>query len=245
MPINVFIWCPVVNQGGGHRLLTQLANALGAHAGIGRLALATPQQEHAFLRQGGLDTKSVELVALEPPPPQEWLHRWLWQDQRILGLKGTRSLKHWLRGRTGRTHLARERSHLGQLLRGFDVFYAFWPLGTVLPEVSLPVVCTVHDAINFEFPELFGPAETNRLQPEMQAWLERSQRVTVSSHYTGQRLRRIFGNFAGQIRVVDFFAMPKDAQPGQNHDACRAFHLTPGYVLNAANITAVNASTAG
>lgn len=235
--LSIFFWCPIVNPGGGHRLLTQLVNAVVRHPKIKRVRLAVPPEEFAFLKECGVDQTRVELVSLALDAGNKF-RRWVAQDARILGIKGTRSLKYRLRKHLNRGQTDAEHKHLLRLLDGFDVFYAFWPLGTTLPKVPLPIVSTVHDAINFEFPEILGPTESNALAAQMRQWLDHSQTVVVSSQYTGERLRQIFPDFSARIQVVDYFAMPVEASAQTEFDACKKFSLEPGYVIHAANITA-------
>lgn len=236
--MKVLIWCPLVNPGGGVRLLLQLVHALACQPQIGLVRLAIPP--------GSVDRQSIEIThhptleLYEIPTDQEVskLQVWLQRDGRIMGVRGTGRLKRWLRERLLREAGDWQREQLAHAARGCDLVYVFWPHRQAFPEIALPVVCTFQDAIFFDFPEILGGPETRAEWQRARTWLHHSAQVVVSSQATKAALIRHFGEHCASAVVIPHAILPATLAGERDEDRSSSVRerLPSRYIVCPANI---------
>jgi glycosyltransferase involved in cell wall biosynthesis len=227
--MNVLIWCPNINPGGGLYLLTQLAAGLRRNPSVGKLRIA-------------VDAKSPlldELVSLLPPTIEvgrlTTTSGSLGKMPRLWGIRGTGRLALLLK--TGKLVLdvkAFALDALRQQAEGFDLVYVIWPHGFDFPDLGKPTVCTFQDSTMFDFPEIIGGRQTQAEWNRSKAWIERSTRVVVSSQASKAALQRHFGKQQNPT-VIPHAIFPRAAT--STSAAPPDTPLPPKYVICPTNIT--------
>jgi glycosyltransferase involved in cell wall biosynthesis len=238
--MKVLIWCPLVNLGGGIRLLSQLAPALARSPDVETVRLAVPPG----FGWGGCETSGVPRLELYEIASSRSgrVKRWLRREGRVLGIKGTGRVKNlfsrWLPDNEADEKGEWEAGELRRAASGFDVVYAFWPHRQKFHSLGKPLVCTFQDATLLDFPEILGREERDREFALSDEWLRASSLVVVSSQATRSNLVRLFGQRYESAVVIPHAILPA----GQRADAVLSPELArrlPGrYVVFPANINA-------
>lgn len=197
--IRLLVWCPLVNPGGGMRLLQRLVQVIKADPRIEKLELAVPQ---AAIQHFVGPIANLEVHSLTPPPSlMEKLEK-KFPSKRRLWQKLLLRIGHAVSRRIVPSQSEKALSILHRLAEGMDVIYAFWPHRQEFPAVGVPVVCTFQDAIFFDFPEILGGERTAQELARARKWLEQSTKVVVSSNATKDAIERHFFIDAKEFRKV-------------------------------------------
>ncbi|MCG3144868.1 MAG: hypothetical protein HONDAALG_02378 [Gammaproteobacteria bacterium] len=223
-PLKILIWCPLVNLGGGARLLAQLSEAIARQPDVELVRLIAGASHNLNLR-GETPVEVIELAQ------KAWLDR----EGRILGIRGTGRLKQSLRDVVRRG--ADERlAQLRQTSQDCDVVYVFWPHRQAFLQLEKPVVCTFQDATFFDFPEILG-AETSAEWQRSAVWLRESTEVVVSSHATRTALVRHFGPHCERATVIHHAILPAKLDGREVQRTALVTSLPHNYVVCPATVT--------
>ena len=250
--MRVLIWCPMVNPGGGDRLLARLVPAMTRQPGMDLVRLAVPAEVPAEKFTAGLTESEqsrleVRFIAPKhgPQRPQGLAEGWLWNEKRTLGIPGTARLKRVARQRLASppspevTVAEWEQEQLRSLSQDVDLVYVFWPHRQDFLAVDKPVVCTFQDATLLDYPELMGVAETLIERARSAVWLKNSAQVIVSSDATRKNLIRLFGKQCASSVVVHHAILPAVVgQRSTKADSPVLQRLPKQYVVFPANLSA-------
>lgn len=224
--LNVLIWSPIINPGGGERLLFRLISAISKNPQIDHVTFLGPKNE-AF--QGLLVNENITVV----PSPQlnrfsaffKKLHLPNFLTRRLLSevtIKDQLELQKTLKLHSGQN----------------DVTYVFWPHRNQFPEglLNRTVCCTVQDLTFFDFPEILGWEQTQQEKRSMSEWLKNSRQVIVSSENTLNRLDFHFTGLTRNVKIIRHDILP-DALDGMENIDINEFHLPENYIVFPAIIT--------
>lgn len=217
--LRLLIWCPLVNPGGGVRLLVRLISALAIRPDIAGISLIVPRGSIAPERISSAARATIKWCEFDPVPPPVRL------PERIY---------HRLRRRP---RLSPDQQMLMSQINECDVVYAFWPHRNDFPNVPRPVVCTFQDAIYFDFPEVLGGKETTREWQRAQHWLKSAAQVVVSSNATKNALARHFDFPEEKLALVHHAILPIDPTTEINLPPTCANALPPRYIIFPAPIS--------
>jgi glycosyltransferase involved in cell wall biosynthesis len=251
-PLSILVYAPILNAGGGTRLLRRILPEFLGHPELGRVRLLTAatRAEAGEAPQFDIPGLEVERVARGwlgapasggDPPHSGRLLRYLKYAGAPLLRTGRRRWAEWLSGGSlsaralGRL-LPRER-WAARFDRGFDLLWAFWPHRLPPPASHVPVVCTVQDLIFFDFPEILGPVETQAEHARLGRWLASSRIIVVSSGASAEKLSEHFGVDPAKVRIVRHAYFLGDASAPVPPRPARIPLSVSKYLLVASNTT--------
>lgn len=206
--LKIFIWCPLVNQGGGERLLIRLVEALSHNNDIIKVRLAIPPSSLSSEQIIYLETLNIDLYWLKQNQGFIGFRAWLIQDNPIMGLKGSIYFRRLLRWIFTRNRDKEILIHLKKGVRDYDLIYVFWPHLQSFPDVGKPVVCTWQDATHLEYPEILGGYLNNLEIRNARNWMKKSTQVIVSSKSTRDKLSEFFGEGCNIYPVIHHAIIP-------------------------------------
>ncbi|MBL8155086.1 MAG: glycosyltransferase [Anaerolineae bacterium] len=189
--MRVLIWSPLINLGGGKRLLERLAPAIAEHPDIEQVGVAAPVGSVKPTVFNG----KLTLHPLTNAQASGWLAKDTWQA----ATNPIRAVRAQIR------HTAFRLLHSGLMDRledGFDIVYAFWPHTVPFYRFSRPLVCTFQDTTLLEYPEILGGPATQLEWDRSRHWLNGCARTVVSSANTARCLEALFGLSAEQFPVI-------------------------------------------
>ena len=164
--------------------------------------------------------------------------------QGVLGIRATRvpgylagRLLRRLGPRPLRLALGDPGTLISQASERFDAMYLHYPFWMQPPPLRCPVLTTPTD-FNFKHHLQEGSLRRRIHERALSAWLERSNRLLVSSHAMNDELRRFYPQHAAKARVVHLGVETQGPVPGAGElAACRArlglperFVLVTGWV---------------
>ncbi|MBX3081075.1 MAG: glycosyltransferase [Anaerolineae bacterium] len=226
--MNVLLWCPYLNPGGGLYLLTQLVAGLRRNPAIDRLRIAVDTTSPL------LDTLASSLAAGVEIGRLKETGNSLGKARRLLGIRGTGRLRLMLRA--GKVMLNIKKAALNELRKeadAFDLVYVIWPHRDDFPDIGKPIVCTFQDCTMFDFPEILGGPQTQVEWNRSKVWIERCAQVVVSSHASKVALQRHFGA-SHEPTVIQHAIYPRTEASSEEVPDGR---LPPKYVICPTNIT--------
>ncbi len=189
--MRILIWCPLMNLGGGKRLLERLAPAIAQQPNVEQVRLAAPIGSVNPAILGG----KLAFQPLTPSQSSGWLAKDTWQA----ATNSVRAIRARLR------YAAFQLLHRGLLDRlaaEADLIYAFWPHTVPFYRFPKPVVCTFQDTTLLEYPEILGGPATQLEWDRSREWLAGCVRTIVSSANTARRLESLFDLPAEQFPVI-------------------------------------------
>lgn len=195
--MKILIWSPIVNPGGGKRLLFQLIYGLSKHPTIKKIGLHIPKETSLDELLIEESTK-IQILCFTQERPKSFL-AWLNEDKRILSLKGIGWLKRKFRFLFEELP-DWEEQQLFEASQNYDLIYVFWPHRQKFPNINKPIVCTFQDATFFDFPEILGGQATQKEWENSHEWLHQSDRVVLSSEAT----KIVLGRYFSTIDVCSF-----------------------------------------
>lgn len=210
--MRILIWCPLVNLGGGVRLLVQLVHSLARQPDVELVRLAVPVGSIESTSLNLSENQNLEVFWLMPKREVCRFRAYLETDSRILGIRGTGRFKRFFRSRFLKGLPDRNIEQLQNAARGCDLVYVFWPHRQIFPEIDKPIICTFQDAIFFDFPEILGGVETRKEWERAAVWLHRAAAVVVSSNATTESLERHFGVCDERAHVIHHAILPADTE---------------------------------
>lgn len=228
--IKILVWSPLVNPGGGSRLLEQLITAMTRHPEVTAVGFATSAGN--TIPAQILDSSVV-------------LHfvgqRTVWRRVRntITGFgknfKGPmKGFIHSFERKAARRVLRQEQNDLKKLASAYDVVYVPWPHLQDFPDLGKPVVCTFQDATLLEYPEILGGQRTRQEMHNTQHWIEKVTSAVVSSHSTRVILARYMGERCLEYPIIHHAIVPDHRSPS-SRTSSRG--LPPKYLVYPGNIT--------
>lgn len=221
--MRVLIWCPLINLGGGKRLLERLAPAIAQQPAIEHVRMAAPigSMNPAIL------ASKLTFQPLTPSQTSGWLAKDTWQAA-TNPVRATRARLRYASFRLLHGSL------MDRLAAGFDIVYAFWPHTVPFHQFMKPMVCSYHDTTILDYPEILGGPATQIEYERSKAWMMGCGRTVVSSHYTAGRLEAIFGTPKHPFPIVPYYSPPDTAiQP-----TALPAGIPQRYLLYPANINA-------
>jgi glycosyltransferase involved in cell wall biosynthesis len=228
--MNVLIWCPFVNLGGGKRLLVQLVPAVARQESVTSVRLVVPPNAISPLELNPDGALPIEIICHAPTLIQQWLRN----DGAVMNIPAAASLRSYLRRTLLPAHEQRvNQRHLEIDSAGCDVVYVFWPHREPFPDINLPVVCTYQDTTYLDFPEILGGKLSLAEKQNTETWLRRSAAVVVSSASTRANLERHFASAGTNVHIVYHNILP---QKNDNALTARPARLPAKYIVYAANI---------
>lgn len=220
--LNLLVWNPIVNFGGGMRLLAQLINALAEQPNLRRITVAV---EGAHLRDLLSESPKIEFVDLTPPRP--------FASPYLFGLPHTILFKMQLLGAVRLDRASWWARSFSRLSRQCDLVYCSWPHRVPVPQTTKPIVCTFQDATLLEFPEISGARETQVEWELSERWL-RSSKVVVSSHAMAEKLQALFGYTTSTIihHAISPAGVPATSKASYNMPPLPERYIVyPGYFV--------------
>ena len=217
-PIRLLIWCPLVNPGGGARLLMRLISALAVRPDIARISLVVPRGSILPEQLDAAARAKIQWCEFDRPVPPRIFRR-IWN-------------RLWVRPVLPPSH-----RKLKEHVEDCDVVYAFWPHRNDFPAIPRPVVCTFQDAIFFDFPEILGSVGTQDEWTRASRWLRESAQVVVSSLATKDALKRHFDFPPEKLALVHHAIMPTNPESSVDLPPSCAAALPPRYFICPAPLT--------
>ena len=216
---RLLIWCPLVNPGGGVRLLIRLISALAIRPEIKGITLVVPRGSISPERISEAARPAIRWCEFDPVSPPIRL------VDRIARRFGSRP------------PLPPDQQELVSQMDDCDVVYAFWPHRLDFPDVPKPIVCTFQDAIYFDFPEVLGGKETILEWHRAAHWLKSASQVVVSSMATKDALKRHFDIPPEKLALVHHAILPTDPTTEVQLPPSCADALPPRYLVFPAPIS--------
>jgi glycosyltransferase involved in cell wall biosynthesis len=223
--LKIFIWSPIINPGGGERLLFRLISAINKNPQINHVTFLGPKND-AFQ-----DLLINQNITVASSPKLNQFSAFI-KKLRLPNFF-TRQLLSWV------TKL--EDRNLQNILRFYsgqnDVTYVFWPHRNKYPDGLLNrVVCsTIQDVTFFDFPELLGWEQTQDEKMNISQWLKCSSQVIVSSENSLKRILFHFDNFITDVKIIRHDILPDSLDVLESVDVSR-FKLPENYIVFPSNI---------
>jgi glycosyltransferase involved in cell wall biosynthesis len=225
--MKLLVWSPIINPGGGERLLSHLITAMRKNSKVAQVTFLGPNNK-AFREL--LESKNVDFV---PMPSLERVVRLSrkvhfpgrWQNylKSILSVEETRKLQ----------------PLLSYLSDKHDITYVFWPHRNPFPVglLNRAVCCTIQDMTFFDFPEILGWKQTQQEKKNLASWLKNSKQVVVSSHNTQCRISYHYSEWNGDVKVIRHDILPDTLDIADTEtESIRYLNLPEHYVVFPANI---------
>ncbi|MFZ5919811.1 MAG: glycosyltransferase [Chloroflexota bacterium] len=223
--LKVFIWSPIINPGGGERLLFRLVSAINKNPRISHVTFLGPRNE-AF--QDLLRNEKTTVVSSAK------LNRF---SAFIKKLRLSNFLTRRMLSRAAKAD-NRELQNILKLYSGDnDVTYVFWPHKNQFPKglLNRVVCCTVQDLTFFDFPEILGWEKTKQEKENMLEWLKNSKQIIVSSENTLNRLNFHYAGLVRNVKIIRHDILPDSLDFVEDVDISE-FNLPENYIVFPANI---------
>lgn len=231
--LRILFWVPLVNRGGGVRLIVRLVPALARQTEVELVRLEVPPGSVEKQRVNPRGDLPVELSHKASGVRPWWEH-----ENRILGVKGTGWLKVSLDKKLARRRIKKQAKQLMAAAQDCDLIYCFWPHRQAFLEVNKPVVCTIQDTTYVAFPELLGGSEAQVEWRYTEEWVRRSNRVVVSSENTKRWLVKLFGPACESAEVIRHAISPAGSFLGVTEASRLVEGLPRRYVVYPGNTSA-------
>ena len=224
--MKLLIWCPLLSEGGGVRLILRLAIALSHQPKVEAIRIALPEHKLDTAQRNSLSEAGINVFDLPS--------RKFYGDGNLRRIPGTASIKKWLKfvlQRDAKLWLNRK---IKAAAEGYDIIYVFWPHSQAPLDATKPMVCTFQDVTLLDYPEILGGFATKHEHSNSLNWIKRCRTVVASSEATKQRMIQIFGSVCQQVKVIHHAVSPEPV-----HDAAEdplPITLPQRYILYPANI---------
>jgi glycosyltransferase involved in cell wall biosynthesis len=224
--LKIFIWSPIINPGGGERLLFRMISAINKNPRISHVTFFGPKNEafeHLLLNENITVVSSNKLNRFSTL------------------LKGLR-LPHFIKRRLLFRAIKIDERELQNILSFHsgqnDVTYVFWPHRHQFPDglLNRVVCCTIQDLTFFDFPEILGWEQTQQEKASMAGWLKNTKLVIVSSENTQNRLHFHYPDLAKNVNIIRHDILPDTLELAENVNL-REFNLPQNYIVFPSNIT--------
>lgn len=201
--MNILVWVPNYSLGGGSRLFIKLINTMIANPRVDTIELIMLQKSFDEIKNKVSNDKIKIYVV--PQRKTSWIDK----GGRIYSIPGTGLLKRVLRESYERKYEKEKKNRILDVFKKSrcDIIYCFWPHSQKFIKARVPIVCTLHDTILFEFPELGGAYFTNVEKNIIKEWLINSTKVIVSSQNTKKNVKKYLGNF-NNIHIIRHDTLP-------------------------------------
>jgi glycosyltransferase involved in cell wall biosynthesis len=238
--MRILIWVPLISPGGGARLLRQLATAIARQSDVQAVRLAIPSKDDSLSDLA--DT--VEVFAIEPFPGTRTRIR---NGKQSRLKKVLEIFRGWLKANSryqtqapsnskATTIATWENYQFQNASDTSDIVYVFWPRHQDVPTTDKPIVCTIQDLTDLDFPEIFGGDKTRSEWERTLSWLRRSNCVVVSSEATNTVLRKHFGTSADTAVVIHHAILPESSLANDVENKPLPIDLPDRFIVFPANI---------
>lgn len=223
--LNLFVWSPIINPGGGERLLFRLISAINKNPQISHVTFLGPKHQEF---QDLLINENVTVVS---SPNLNQFSAFI-KKLRLPNFL-TRRLLSWV--------IKLEYRNLQNILKLYssqnDVTYVFWPHRNRYPDglLNRVVCCTIQDLTFFDFPELLGWEQTQDEKMNISQWLQCSSQVIVSSENSLKRILFHFDNFVTDVKIIRHDILPDSLDVSESVDMSQ-FKLPENYIVFPSNI---------